>query len=282
MLYSFDADNNRTVIEAYHNHYPKPQLHHSHRFPFHDIFYLIEGEWSVALEDEEALLYRGDIILLPALLDHYGMRPCEPDTHTIFIHFSADRNDGKYDVPEDGTHTGKSGLLVQHYSEDRNFKLLPLFQDIAKAYGSAKSYKKAHCSALLSVILAELSDMYLEKVNKRDNQILHLISLIDSNPHKFFTIEELAGEAAMSRTTLIDRFKLFTGASIHKYQMDKKLDRIASILKNESYTSLKNIAENYGFSDEFHLGVSFKKKFSISPGKYGKILHCSSVTRIRT
>ncbi|MDR1446504.1 MAG: AraC family transcriptional regulator [Treponema sp.] len=33
---------------------------------------------------------------------------------------------------------------------------------------------------------------------------------------------------------------------------------------------LKNLAFNFGFCDEFHLSSSFKKKFGVSPGRFGK------------
>jgi AraC-like DNA-binding protein len=52
--------------------------------------------------------------------------------------------------------------------------------------------------------------------------------------------------------------------------MDYKLDRIANLLKARSYIGLKNLAINFGFYDEFHLSSSFKKKFGVSPGRFGK------------
>jgi AraC-like DNA-binding protein len=105
---------------------------------------------------------------------------------------------------------------------------------------------------------------------KRDQRILECIDLIVHHPDTFYSIEELAKKMHISPKSFTSRFRSETGQSVHKYQMNRKLDQIAMLLRTESYTSLKNLALNYGFYDEFHLSASFKKKFGVSPAGYSK------------
>jgi AraC-like DNA-binding protein len=48
------------------------------------------------------------------------------------------------------------------------------------------------------------------------------------------------------------------------------LDQIAGLIKSRSYTSLKVLASNFGFYDEFHLSAAFKKKFGAAPKGYSR------------
>jgi transcriptional regulator GlxA family with amidase domain len=109
-------------------------------------------------------------------------------------------------------------------------------------------------------------------VIQHDKTINDLLDHLENYPYRFFTISELAYQTGLSPKTLSSRFKRETGQTVHQFQMDKKLMTIAAFLRSESYTSLKNLAVDFGFSSEFHLSSCFKKKFELSPQHYLKIL----------
>jgi AraC-like DNA-binding protein len=124
--------------------------------------------------------------------------------------------------------------------------------------------------AILDLLLAELADIYRGEIVKKDLAVGKLLEYIADHPEKFYTIAKLAEEASLSERSLTRRFRTETGKSVHQYQTDYKLDRIANLLKTRAYVGLKNLALNFGFYDEFHLSSAFKKKFGVSPGSFGK------------
>ena len=267
MLYGFDPEINRKVIIASPSIFSEPTYHPDRVSPeFHDIFYIIEGYWNIFLEDEEINFIPGDIAMLPARRHHYSRQVCKRQTRTIFIHFTPEQSDQSI---MDSTNNDCDLLLVQSHSHD-NGSVLKYFQDILKYFWSDDRYKEQRCSAALYLLLSEISDIN-RRVNsqKHDKLILDLLNFMTGNPDKFFTITELADKACVSPKSLTTRFRKETGQSLHKYQMNRKLDQVASILESESGIGLKIIADSFGFYDEFHLSSAFKKKFNITPKNYG-------------
>lgn len=45
---------------------------------------------------------------------------------------------------------------------------------------------------------------------------------------------------------------------------------VRQFLLTQPETTLREVALNYGFYDEFHLSKAFKKQFGVSPSKYRK------------
>jgi len=265
MLYGFDPNKFPQVIDTDFASYAVPTYHPNRQNPaFHDIFYLIDGYWNVYLEDEEINLLPGDIAFLPAYFHHYSRQVCREETRTIFIHFSKEPSDR---IILDNTSNTDDFLVVRSHSHDYG-SIIKYFHDIVNCFWSDAQNKEQRCSAFLYLLLSEMSDIFKESNKKSDRLIVDLINFITINPDKFFTISELAKKTYVSPKTLTSRFRKETGQSLHKYQMDKKLDRVASLLRTESLRSLKNLAHSFGFYDEFHLSSAFKKKFNVSPSQY--------------
>jgi AraC-like DNA-binding protein len=242
-----------------------PEIHASRTIPEHDIFYVIDGHFSLRIETEDLDFDKGDIAILPALHPHYGTKYCRSNSHTIFIHFDRRVPDKKlYKEPEEEnglfvipSKIGPVNPIVSHY-----------FYEISKIFRSKKSSWEIRCGALINLILGELNDFFRKKTGKGDVLISDIISYLDLHPERFFSIGELANMACMSPRTFVSRFKKAVHASVHQYQMEKKLEQIAALLRSELYSNLKNLAANFGFSDEFHLSSAFKKKYSVSPKFY--------------
>jgi AraC-like DNA-binding protein len=265
MIYGFKPTNNRKIIATSPRLYIQPEVHPTRLLDFHDTFFMIDGQWSVLLEDEKIQLGPGDIAVLPAGHRHYEDKLCTANTRTIFIHFEAKKEDHQIKENIDNTY-----IFVNSFTHPDTPRIFTYFQEITRTFGTNLNQKDLRCSALLSLLLAELSESYTQIGIKRDKLILELLDFIIDKPNKFFSITELAHESKLSPKSLTLRFRAETGQSVHKYQMNNKLDQIAAIMRNNSYTSLKNLALNFGFYDEFHLSASFRKKFGVSPINYFK------------
>ena len=53
--------------------------------------------------------------------------------------------------------------------------------------------------------------------------------------------------------------------TFYAWQMEQKLEAVCQSLHNHPDITLKEIAVNFGFCDEFHLSRAFKKKYGVSP-----------------
>jgi AraC-like DNA-binding protein len=231
---------------------------------------MVQGSWSVLLEHEEFFINQGDIIFLPAGIAHCGLEPCKANARTIFIHFSMEKSDQKITYPvKERIDKIPESFVVTSISHD-NGNVFALFQGIARIFQSNVPLRELRCRALLDLLFAELCDIYRGDFIRRDFVIEKLVEYMVDHPEKFFSIAELAGKAILSERSLTRRFRMETGKTVHQYQIDYKLDRIANLLKTRSFTGLRDLALNFGFYDEFHLSSSFKKKFGVSPGYFGR------------
>jgi AraC-like DNA-binding protein len=262
MTYSFVPTADREVLDCNSHIYTKPEKHPTRLLDFHDIFYLADGQWNVLLENEVIHLAAGDVALLPAGFHHYGDEPCIPGTRSCYVHFRAKQGDSL---------AGKNGAVavcsLTHAGATLAYSIL---QNIMKTFHSDISHRAPRCSALLSLLICELSNPETGTKTKQDMLILDILERIRERPERFFTIAELAAAVGISPKSLTMRFRAETGQPVHQYQMDRKLEQISLMLKYNSYSSLKNLAYNFGFCDEFHLSSCFKKKFAVSPIHYSR------------
>ena len=269
MEYFFDFPAERTVIEANHIIYTCPDVHPDRIMDTHDLFYVLEGQERVWLENEEIIDNTGDATLLPANYHHYGLIPFKPNTHAIYLHFTTAGND--HPVKQNEA-VPSNAIVIPSYLHISNLKIIECFQDMAKIYWSNSPHKALKCSAILNLLLTELSDTYRQQDAKNNQIIDDVLALLANHPHKFYTIPELAKYTGLCPKTLTSHFRTVTGQTIHKYQINSKLEQIEALLRNR-YINLKSLSINFGFYDEYHLNSCFKKKYGISPIRYSRELH---------
>jgi AraC-like DNA-binding protein len=101
----------------------------------------------------------------------------------------------------------------------------------------------------------------------RNPQIAAAIKLIHRHSERAWTIGELAGEVALSRSTFAARFRNVVGESPKRYITRTRLAHAATLLQTTDAT-LADIAARTGYGTEFSFNRAFKRAFGLSPGVY--------------
>ena len=91
---------------------------------------------------------------------------------------------------------------------------------------------------------------------------------IHSNPEKFFSNAELAKMNNVSVKTAENKFKAMFGITIHQYILNFKIEEAISYFERFPEISIKEVAHNLGFYDEYHFSKQFKKIKGASPFAY--------------
>lgn len=98
--------------------------------------------------------------------------------------------------------------------------------------------------------------------------IKNTIRFIEENMVKDeFSIDELANQVNMSRSTFYRKLKALTGMSGSDFIRTIKLKRSAQLLKSGEY-SVSMAAYDAGFNDLKHFRKSFQKQFGVTPSEY--------------
>jgi AraC family transcriptional regulator len=81
------------------------------------------------------------------------------------------------------------------------------------------------------------------------------------------TLTQLAVESGYSRTHFMRMFRDATGQSAHRYLLELRLKKAASMLASRSL-SLIDIALACGFSSHAHFSTAFRSRYGLSPSAY--------------
>ena len=95
-------------------------------------------------------------------------------------------------------------------------------------------------------------------------------SMIHDYPERFFGNEELARMMNLSVRTAETKFKAAFGKTIHQYQLEFKIKEAMSYFDRFENISVKEVAYNLGFCDEYHFSKQFSKHTGMSPTEYKK------------
>jgi len=101
----------------------------------------------------------------------------------------------------------------------------------------------------------------------RDPQMAAAIERIHRRPDRAWSVGELAGEVALSRSAFSARFHKVVGESPKRYITRTRLAHAATLL-HQTDASLAEIALEVGYGSEFSFAKAFKRTFGIAPGTY--------------
>ena len=274
MYYAFKLSAQRKIEEANYNTFVNPLLHPNRVMQQHDFLYILDGKWEVALEhDGETLIFQiqeGDLLILPAGLYHYGTGLCSPNSRNMYIHAEAIQGDGL----ESGTKSRREDdaadefvLLPPLIHCGNNIEISKYFSEIIAGYWGDARHKEKRLSCLFDLLLCEISEQELKTpvVSKCAAFVYKVAQFLQSNPAMFFSVSEIVQKFGVSEKTLNKRFKMIYNKSFYAWQMDQKLDMVYQYLHSTPDITLREIAVNFGFYDEFHLSRAFKKKFGVAP-----------------
>lgn len=262
LLNHIDLSAPHKIEVASYNYYPIEEPHPDRILNSHDLFIVLEGAWEVYQNEEVYLLEKGDALFLFAGQHHYGLKDCEKNTKTIFIHFTPSEND--YYGTSDGR-SGEFAVFPTKINCKNNYLVNEYFKKINNIFWSHESHKDVLLQVYTNLLLCELESVKSKSLQDNIQLINEIINMLNSNLHRFYSTDELAEKYYISKRKLIYLFKTYTGTTPHAYQINMKLDLSAVVLRNERNIRLKDIAERYGFYDEFHFSKLFKAKFGYSP-----------------
>ena len=247
----FNQEARRTISEANINFYATSFTHPRRKMQEYDFIYLLDGEWKIGQNDEIFSLKKDSLLILAAGEKHFGVTPCTPKTKTMYFHVSFDEGDQKSSF--------SLSALDSLTDASSNRRIKKIFYDIVTARLSEDGRR---ASVLFDLLLCELTHATHRSTEDE------IKSIIQKNPERFFSNEELARACGVSVKTAESKFKARFGVTIHQYILHFKTEQAIAYFKSFPEMSVKEIAYNLGFYDEYHFSKQFKKQTGISPSHY--------------
>jgi len=239
----------------------------------HDFLYIIDGNWEIALESTEKCeilqVQKGDLLLLPAKIHHYGTKPCSPNCRNMYIHVSPITGDHADTEPNGHAYKNKEDCVclpsVIHCGN--NVRIAGLFTEMIAVYWGGNDYKSLKLNCLFELLLCEIKEQQLKSSSTSQYFVFvdEIAKYLQANPQLFFSVPEIAEKYHVSVRTLNNRFKKVYGKTFYTWQMEQKLEMAYQFLRSNPNVTLRESALNFGFYDEFHFSRAFKKHFGMAP-----------------
>jgi AraC family transcriptional regulator len=167
-----------------------------------------------------------------------------------------------------------SGPLRQLYGADEPVlrDLMVLLAKEAEAGGpGGKVYAESLSTALATRLLFAARSLRQPRDNTSSPLPRRILrSVFDRMEAEFdcdLTLTQLAAESGYSRTHFLRMFRGATGQSPHRYLLELRLKKAASMLASRSL-SLMDIALACGFSSHAHFSTAFRCRFGLSPSAF--------------
>ena len=98
-------------------------------------------------------------------------------------------------------------------------------------------------------------------------RLTKIVEEIRAAPERDWPVDELARLAALSPTSLLQRFKRFTGSPPHAFVLSCRIDRAKQELAGGDRT-IASIADGLGFPSAQHFATTFKRVVGVSPSAW--------------
>lgn len=252
-----------TVTEANINYYKSPFVHPRRKMEDYDFIYLLEGEWSLGSHGVEFPLKKDTLLILQGSVEHYGITPCREGTRTMYFHIAPPKAEVTPDTDGISAEAVPDGFSLPLYYPEVSEKVKKRFSDVVRSFLSG-NVKKANF--YFSLLLCDLEES--ERQNEDSKIATKIKTKIHEHPELFFSNASLARAVSVSTKTAENKFKALYGLTIHQYILHFKIREAISYMELFPDITIKEIAHNLGFFDEYHFSKTFKKITGKSPREW--------------
>lgn len=264
----YNMSTKHRILDTSQVYWPDGLLHPNRVMSVHDWIYTLDGNWVIHQEEETFHIYPDDLLILQAGCHHYGTEPSSKPLRDIWIHLSYNEGDSASMILPDEL-PAETVVLDSLYHCQDNPRIKQYFTEICEEYTSAsRPYVLSH---LADSIILELQKMSEETILHSRRFARDIYTLIQDNPSKNYSLDELCETLLTSKRTLLRSVKEETGLSVHQFLLNVKIQLARAKINMQPRLPLRSLAEELGFYDEFHLSKVFKSFTGVSPQSYRKL-----------
>lgn len=103
----------------------------------------------------------------------------------------------------------------------------------------------------------------------RDEQVGRALALLHTKTSYSWTLEELAQEAGLSRSTFAERFNQLVGRPPMQYLAQWRM-QVAAALLSRGDSTVADVAAKVGYESEAAFSRTFKRLVGVPPGSWRK------------
>ena len=248
------------------------------------LFYILNGNGSIKIENTDYPLYRGCAILFKAGTK-YVWQLDEKGVTAIFVNFDFTMNFSSITTSFHPVHSelfSESDILEQIDFEDAKILNAPVYiknatsleanlKLLASEYYLKSNYTQEFLSSCLKFIIisiAKVAELTETSEKKKSYETVRKVIQYIENNYSSDLSNKTIGEYFHFNPSYLNRiFKENTGDTLHNFLVRYRMN-LAMDLLHTTNLPVNEIASTIGFSDIPHFIKSFKKQTGKTPGEY--------------
>jgi len=257
------------LVDKKHPHYTMPYHWHAE----FELIRILEGAFTVSIEEKVYLAIKGSTIMIPGGLLHSGIpHDCIYECVVFDLNMLLKENDGnrKY-IKQITNHE----LAINTYFDPSYLNIHQTVWSLFDALICKKQgYQMIVRGSLYQLFGIILSEAYYSsnptrtaRIHKRMMQLKQVLEYIEENYAFPLTLEELAGSVGMSRKYFCRFFREMTHQTAFEYLNYYRIERACYQLTTTDL-SVTEVAYNCGFNDLSYFIKTFKKYKETTPKQY--------------
>jgi len=255
-----------------------PRGRHAHTF--FELIYIVSGTGVQSINELQMPYRQGDLFLVPPNDDH--LFTIHTSTQFFFIRFNTayiqnTRKDDELlrnlEIVLQNSRNEPDSIL--NNETDRLFTG-SLMERIIREHLTNQLYSKELIKQLVNTLLVIVARNSSARVTAKapegnEQKILEVLQYIQSNIYypERLRVDAIAKALGISEHYLSRYFRKHTGETLQEYILSYKFTLIGNRLRN-SNLRMKEIADEFGFTDKSHMSRAFKKYKGVNPSDFKK------------
>ena len=246
-----------------------------HHHDFYECYLFLSGDVTYLIEGKTYHLEPGDIILINFKELHQAIINSKEATYERIVlwisrAFLMELSNEEIDLSQCFESPDRKNVLRIDLELQQNIRLLLnklINLERYNGIGLSLLYK-AYITELMVYLnnLAMNDRVRLDVDTKKNNLIDEIIEYINNHIDEDITVNELSQHFYLSKFHLSREFKKYTGTTLHRYIVQKKLIEAKElILKGTPITS---VYEQCGFGDYSNFFRAFKNEYGFTPKQF--------------
>lgn len=273
--YRLGIEKIRPVIRIAH-HLSSPLRIASRVIVDYEIVLLTRGESVYITLDQTLVLRAGMLVIIPPFVEHrFETRPGALSEHAA-IHF-----DLSPDIPGT-TPDSRSGAYRVELSHGQSIptcqaitpgeSVRAALSRIVQNFANSSPIVELECSGMLTSVLCRLIQGHATSAESRSDdphrqRLEKTLAFVETHLAEALEIEQMAEYAGLSPSRFRAVFVRWMGMPPHQYLTQRRIDRARHLLSGDEL-SIKQIARQCGFADEFHFSKVFRRIDGLPPSLY--------------
>jgi YesN/AraC family two-component response regulator len=244
---------------------------HSHNY--FEIYYVEKGNARFFVDDRLFDLHTGDYMIVPPNLVHYNRYITQTTRVNIYFRDEDLRRGDAYVLADLKSHFLEKAAMFHTPSSHKD-----LLDNVIDRMLHEDKVSDENTEVMMQLLFQEffiLSNRHCitntgysnEVAEEGDISIQEAARYISEHYNLPITLNMLAEKSGLSPAYFSKRFHLITGMGMKEYLTYVRLKHAEAELVSTSH-SIREIAENSGFSDSNYFKDVFKKEFGVSPRTY--------------